>query len=380
MPKYAIEKMFAATISLQEATEIYEKMPEVLQSFIQSRVASHGIPATELLQKIPRHLLDNNIEIFKFIKSKDISHIIATSKGGSPINFNNWIFEDMGPNRSRGNDPMGFEEYLQAQLDNNVDAMGIEFGTADPGSPGYNAAFKQAFNIESDIEIEIDPELMTETLNNASVTSDGLWEGMGEALTEIGIPVGYLTFKVGFGGVIPFLKSIDWKKFLSSSQYRNKTLTKAFVAFRRGGWKQTAKAFVVGFLISVFPPLAYFMSAVGLTGLAAMGTRWLANKVIKVNGPLGNFLYKVSSILDGAHQFLKNVLNSFEKIIDVVIESASNVAKRIVKVGAEFLRQVRAVTKEIAQEVTAKASKFIQDASSKLSGWIFSWFGKTAVA
>ena len=368
------------SIPLKEAIEIFEKMPEVVQSYLQSKAGNHGIAAHELLQKIPEHLLDNNVEIFKFLKSKDISHIIATSKGGSPNDFKNWIFEDMGPNRSRGNDPMGLEEYLQAQLDNKVDAMGIEFGTADPGSPGYNAAYKQAFNVDSNIDLEIDPDLISNTLNNASVTSDGLWEGMGEALTEIGIPIGYLTFKVGFGSVIPFLKSIDWKQFLSSSQYRNKTVARAFTTFRQGGWKDTAKAFVIGFLISVFPPLAYFMSALGLTGLAAMGTRWLANKVINVNGPLGNFLYKISDALENAHKFLKNILNSFEKIVDVVINVASKTVKKVVTVGKEFARQVIAFSKKVAKDVSAKASRFIEESTNKISGWIFSWFGNTATA
>ena len=372
--------MFDRTVSLKEAMEIYEKMPEVVQNFLMTRSGPHGIAPHELLQKIPRILLDNNVEIFNFIKSKDISHVIATSKGGSSSNFSNWIWEDAGPNRSRGNDPMGFQEYLQAQLDNNVDAMGIEFGAADPGSPGYNAAFKQAFDVDSNVELDIDADLISETLNNASVTSDGLWGGMGEALTEIGIPIGYLTFKVGFGGVIPFLKSINWKLFLTSAQYRNKTLGRAFTAFRQGGWKDTAKAFVIGFLISIFPPLAYFMSAIGLTGLSAMGTRWLANKVIKVNGPLGSFLHRVSDILDKAHQFLKNILNSFEKVVDVVINTASNVVSKVVAVGMEFANQVVSISKRVARDLASTASGLLKKSTDRISGWIFSWFGRTAAA
>ena len=373
--------MFESTIPLKEAIEIFENMPEVVQSFLQARAGRHGIAAHELLQKIPRHLLDNNVEIFNFVKSKDISHVIATSKGGSSSSFNNWIFEDIGPNRSRGNDPMGLQEYLQAQIDNGVDAVGIEFGTADPGSPGYNAAFKQAFNIDSSVELEVDPDLISNALNDASSLSDGLWDGMGDALVEIGIPIGYLTFRLGFGGVIPFLRSVDWKQFLSSSQYRNKTVSRAFRAFRQGGWKDTAKAFLIGFLISVFPPLAYFMSAIGLTGLAAMGTRWLANKTINVCGPLGVFLHQIADVLEKAHQFLKNVLNSLDKIVDVVVYAASTTAKRIVKVGKEFANQVASISERVAREVSVKAARFLKESSAKISGWIFSWFGsKSAFA
>ena len=137
--------------------------------------------------------------------------------------------------------------------------------------------------------------------------ADAIWNGMSDALAEIGIPFGYVTFKLGFGGIFPFLKSIDWQLYKSDAKYRAKTLARALKAFREGGWKEAAKALLIGFLISEFPPIAYFMSAVGLTGIAAMGTRWLASKTIQSNGRVGRFLYKISDWLERVHRFLKHI-------------------------------------------------------------------------
>jgi len=353
--------------------EVYESLPSVVQAFLANRSSKYGIAPHELIRKIPAHLHDNAIEIYKFMKGKDISHIKATSKGGSASDFNNWIFEDLAPNRSRGNDAMRIEEFLDAQLDNDIEAMGIEFGTPNPGTPGFNAAYKQAFGVGFEGE-EIDPVLISEVINNPEVTSDVLWEGMGEALRDIGIPVGYLTFKVGFGGVIPFLRSINWQSFRDDARYRNKTLARALLAFRQGGWKETAKAFVIGFLIAAFPPLSYFMAAIGLTGIAAIGARWLANKLILVKGPFSFFLSIVSSALSSAHKFLKSVLAGFEKVVEVVIEAASNQAKKVISIAEEFVSSVRQVSTRIAKDLCEKVSGVIKNASRSIAGWVLSWF------
>ena len=84
----------APTISSLEAVKLFNDLPEVVQAYIGSRSGIYDISPSELLMKIPRTLLDNSVEIFKFMKSKDISHITATSQGGSPNDFKNWIYEE----------------------------------------------------------------------------------------------------------------------------------------------------------------------------------------------------------------------------------------------------------------------------------------------
>ena len=81
------ESLITPTISSTEAVKLYANLPEVVQAWLAGQGSRYGILPSELLMKVPENLLDNPVEIFKFIKSKDISHIIATSKGGSPNNF-----------------------------------------------------------------------------------------------------------------------------------------------------------------------------------------------------------------------------------------------------------------------------------------------------
>ncbi|WP_413440220.1 hypothetical protein [Synechococcus sp. MIT S1220] len=363
-------------VSIKEAIQIFGNLPEVLQSFIMSNGGRYGIPPQELLMKIPKHLLENPIEIFKFIKSKDISHKISLENGGSPSNPNNWIFEDAGPNRARQADPMGHEEYLDAQIDNINDGMNIDFGTPDPGTPGYNAAYKQAFG-EEPYEVPNDVgdgfQDIFENMSDAAA-ADAIWDGMFDALAEIGIPFGYITFKLGFGGIFPFLKSVDWKHYKTDAKYRAKTLARALKAFREGGWKVAAKALLIGFLIAVFPPIAYFMAAVGLTGIAAMGTRWLASKTIKSSGRVGRFLYSISDWLDRVHKFLKNILAGLDKIVDVVLKNASTAVKAIYTVGKSFASSVHTISKKVAKDLYRVGKDTLRQASQAISNWIFSWF------
>jgi hypothetical protein len=365
--------MIIQSISPKEAISLFEQLPEVLQQYLMSRAGEHAIAPHELLMKIPKSLLDNPIEIFKFLKSKDISHLIATSQGGSSTSFHNWTFEDATSNSVRQEDPMRLEEYLNAQLKNQSDAIGIEFGTPDPSSHGYNAAYRQAFGSEAEVSIDID--LLSKMLSDPSVTAHALWDGMGEALRDLGIPIAYLTFKVGFGGIFPFLRTIDWMAFKTDSRYRSKTLARAMRAFREGGWKEAAKAFLIGFLIAVFPPLSYFMAAMGFTGLAALGARWLASKAIKVTGALEVFLNGVASVLEIAHKFLKAVLAGFEKVAEVLIEVATGTVKKVYSVGKRFAGEVCAMSASVARDLCRRASSAATKTAQLISGWVLDWFG-----
>ena len=102
---------------------------------------------------------------------------------------------------------------------------------------------------------------------------------------------------------------------MQNAQYRQSVLARALRVFRENGWKEAAKAVVIGFLIAMFPPISFFVAAVGLTGIAAMGTRWLANKAYRFNGPTAVALRKVADAIQLVHLFLKRALDSLKKLL-----------------------------------------------------------------
>ena len=196
-----------------EALKIFADLPEVLQAYMTGRAGEYGIPAHELLQKMPQMLLDNPVEIFKFLKSKHISHLKAISEGGSENSFWNWTFEDGSVNMSRQADPMRLEEFLDAQIDSKNDALAIEFGTPDPATPGYNAAFEEAFGESSD-GIKNVSDAINELTENQWVQKTGgvgttpisetseAADGLLESLEAFGIPVTYVAIR-GIRNVFP---------------------------------------------------------------------------------------------------------------------------------------------------------------------------------
>jgi phage-related protein len=180
--------------------------------------------------------------------------------------------------------------------------------------------------------------------------------------------------------VLAFLRSIDSKKFRIDGQYRQSILARALRVFREHGWKEAAKAVVIGFLIAMSPPVSFFVAAVGLTGVAAMGTRWLANKCYKLNGPVGTALAKVADVIESVHLFLKRALDALERVVEVVIEVATNITKRVVSAGAHFASSVYQVAKSVAQDAARVVSESVSRITDKVSGWIFSWFARPALA
>lgn len=291
---------------------------------------------------------------------------------------------------------MQFEEYLRAQIDSHLDASVIEFGTPDPLTPGYNAAYEQAFGVSNVVK----PVQFDEVGDAIDQITGSHWDpiertfagsGAIEALensflVELGIQFAYVTFK-GIGGVFPFLKSINWKEFKASPGYRNKQLARALRVFREHGWKELTKAVVIGFMIASFPPLAYFMAAVGLTGVSALGSRWMANRFNLLPGQLTSALNRISQVLMAAHAFLKRVLDALEKVVDVVIESATQTVKKVVRVGSQLLKSVSTVAKSVAKDMVnigkttaCKATKLMEEGCRAIVSWVIGWFGTPAPA
>ena len=393
------ESLITPTISSTEAVKLYANLPEVVQAWLAGQGSRYGILPSELLMKVPENLLDNPVEIFKFIKSKDISHIIATSKGGSPNNFKNWIFENASVNRSRQADPMGLEEYLQAQIDNKIESFGIDFGTPDPGTPGFTREFGDAFGLDS-INQATEMESVGEEISKLSgyymapkpdfpgeftpiSLSGEAGDVLQETLTDIGIPATYVVLR-GINQVFPFLKSVDWKQFKTSCKYRFSVVNRALKAFRDGGWKEAVKAIVMGFLVAAFPPISYLLASIGLTGVTALGTRWLANNYKKLPKGVASALQLISKVLKASQEFLKKVLVFFERIVDVVVDKTTKAVKSVISSSQRFVNQVfettKLVAKELVQSVKKSTAKVVNSIGKKLSSWVFSWFGQAQFA
>ena len=61
------ESLITPTISSTEAVKLYANLPEVVQAWLAGQGSRYGILPSELLMKVPENLLDNPVEIFKFI-------------------------------------------------------------------------------------------------------------------------------------------------------------------------------------------------------------------------------------------------------------------------------------------------------------------------
>ena len=365
---------FSISMNEIQASKLFGQLPEVLQAYLAQRSGEYGIPPHDLLRKIPEGLHDNPLEIFNFLKEKHISHITAISNGGSPDSFMNWVFEDGAANIARNNDPMNILEFLNAQADARLDSMVVEFGTPDPGTPGFNQQFAEFFGVE---QLESAPDFsdvgnaIQDIAGGDQIVCEAAHQALQDSLFEVGVPAGYVTVR-GLRTVWPFLRSVDWKRFRADSQYRNAMVSRALMTFRNGGWKEAAKAVVVGFLIAAFPPLSYMMAALGLTGVASIGIRWLATHHGLLPTGVAAALNMIAGFLKRVAGFLRNVLVFVEKIVDVVIEAGSTAVKKIVQGGQKFISSVSKTAKALANGVATIANS--------ISSWVFGWFCRPAFA
>lgn len=351
-----------------QASKLFGLLPEVLQAYLAQRAGEYGIIPHDLIRKIPQNLLDNPLEIFKFLKEKHISHIKATSVGGSENSFANWIFEDGNINSGRHNDPMNLNEYLTAQADAHHDSVDIEFGTPDPGSIKYNEEFAEFFGLE---QLDDTPDFsqvgnaIEQIAGGDDLVRETAHRALQDSLFDVGIPVGYVAIR-GLRTVWPFLRSIDWGRFRRQSRYRNAVVSRALMTFRNGGWKEAPKAVVMGFLISSFPPLSYMMAALGLTGIASLGIRWLASHHQLLPSGVANALNRIADFLDRVAGFLKRVLVFIERVVDVIIEVATSAVKKVVRAGSGFIQDVTRVARSMASGVGSVARSIFS--------WVCGWF------
>ena len=111
-------QLFTSMISLEEAAVLFEQLPDSVHDYMTRRGSNYGISAEDLLRKTPSDLHGHPELIEQFWRDRHISHFHATSKGGCPGCFDNWMAEDSSPNQSRGNDYMEGHERQEAYQGN----------------------------------------------------------------------------------------------------------------------------------------------------------------------------------------------------------------------------------------------------------------------
>lgn len=105
-----------------EPFETPESLPPEIYDYLKERGDVYGIPVKDLLDKVPDVLKHHPNLIQAFVQSKDISHVIAVSNGGSPNDPDNWIFEDGSPNSARKAKTMTDTEIVSAACDSLYDS------------------------------------------------------------------------------------------------------------------------------------------------------------------------------------------------------------------------------------------------------------------
>ena len=312
-----------------EALNLFSQIPDSLQSYLIARGGQYGISGTELLRKVPQHLVDNPLDVEEYLRSKDISHIQATSQGGSPNDFNNWIFEDPSINRARGADPMNFHEQISAEIDNNIDAYLIDSSTPDD-------LISNAVSVD-DIESVI-------AENNFELLNEFLESNLQE-LVSSGISIGYVVGKSSRQAML-FLRDIDWRRFRYDITYRNIVVNDAFKSFKENGWKELTKSLVIGFLIVGFPPLRFLFIGKCVAGFASFGFRWLASRKF-VKGEIGWALTRIANCFDTLNGFFSKLLKFAEDIVGALVEFVIEIAKGI----GETISNMAEGIKQIAQNI-----------------------------
>ena len=359
--------------------------PENL-SYLRNRAANHGLSPEELLAEFP---VEHRSEDFvsAVLPDLQISHLIPQTMNAeladAPRNIVLELKSQLGGiNQSRGDRPMGIDEAhdVHAQTEVFLDARAAELDGLDP----------LAFDSELPaVRVpDLSPDELREQLE-AAFSAAGWQEGLSnmsnhvlQFLADMGVPVAAVLAR-GASSVWPFLRSINWRRFLSDWRYCLSTLSRAMKVWREGGWKEACRSLVLGIMIAMVPGLSTFVAALGLTGLGALGVRWLANRTFMQNTPLAVVLGQVADVLQACQRFLAGVFKLVEKVVDVVVDVATKSVKHVVAGVAAGAQQVLAVCSAIARsavQVTCSATRSVGRIANGIFGWVRGWFHSPSFA
>jgi hypothetical protein len=97
-------------------------------SYLEKRGQPYGIGLKEMLNKTPSSILDDPSKIIEFWQNKDISHILPISTHPDlAADPNNWFPEDISENRSAQDTPRDLADILEANIDNNLDIIDMDY-------------------------------------------------------------------------------------------------------------------------------------------------------------------------------------------------------------------------------------------------------------
>ena len=377
-----------APLTTAELQELRQWSPENF-AYLRDRAANQGLTPEQLLAEFPP---DHRGEAFvsAVLPDLEISHVIPKEfrpdLADEPSNVILELTTELGGrNQSRGATVMRPQEVqeVQAQTDAFLDACAADLQGADP------LLFSHTTHLGSDAAettlsfSHLDPELFSADIA-AAITDAGWQQGLShisdhvlEFLAEMGIPVASVTVR-GVASLWPFLRTIDWKLFCSDWRYTIKTLNRAMRTWREGGWKEASKALMLGVMVAHVPHLATVAAALGLTGIGALGVRWLASRRFMQNTPLAAVLHRIADVLTAMAGVLRRVFQLVERITEVVIEGASQVVKRVASAAAGGTEQLIAVCSGLATRAFRASGRALSQASrvaGNLYRWVSSWFG-----
>ena len=354
--------------------------------YLRDRAADHGLTPEQLLAEFPPDHRSEAI-VSAALPDLEVSHLIPQSMrpdfANEPGNVVLELCSELGGmNQQRGARVMTQDELMdvQHQFDVYLDARSAELQGSDPLFLGHDNW--HSVDVIDSASISLDPEMFNVQMSIAT-TEAGWQEGLSNMaehvlhfLGEMGVPVAAVTAR-GAAALWPFLRSVDWKCFCSDWRYTIKTLNRAMRAWREGGWKEACKALVLGVMVAHVPHLATVVAAIGLTGLGALGVRWLASSSFMQNTSLGPVLHKIGQVLTAIATFLRSVFKLVEHIADVMIEGASKVVKHVATALSEGAQQVLRVCREMATTAVKAAGRAFSSAArvaSNLCGWVTGWF------
>lgn len=361
------------------------------RAYLRDRAAAHGLTPEELLAEFPPDHRGEEL-VMAALPDLEISHVfhqmgfpfLRDSTGNIVLELSH---ELGGRNQMRGNRVMEPQEVadVQSQTEAFLDARRAELAGMDPLSLGQEGLLtgRELAPVAGVDPIEFQAQM------EAVFTDAGWQQGLSnvtapvlEFLEALGVPVAAVVAR-GASSVWPFLRSIQWQRFVSDWRYALKTLTRAMRVWREGGWKEACRCIVLGVMIAMLPSLSAMVAALGLTGLGAMGARWLADRRFMQGTQLGTVLIRVAEVLNLCRRFLASAFRLVERVADVVVDAASKVVKRVATTVADGTRQVMAICSEIATtavRATRSVARGAGEIARGLFGWVSGWFSRPRYA
>lgn len=355
-------------------------------AYLSQRAAKHDLTPEQLLAEFPP-LHRSEAFVSEVLPELEISHILPKAfhpeLADAPANILLEVKTELGGlNQVRQGRPMDLAEALEVRQHTELylNAKSIELAGAAP--------LLGASDADAIPDTVVDPAELGEQLE-VFISGAGWQEGLSQVgdqvlgfLADMGVPVAAVVAR-GATSVMPFLRSIDWQRFVSDWRYTQRTLMRALKVWRQGGWKEACRCVVLGVMIAMVPGLSRMLVVLGLCGLGALGVRWIASRRFLAGTPLAAVLHRLADLLQSVRQMLARVFALVERVADVVVEAATRVVKHISTHATAGARQLGVVCGAIVNTAVQATRRSVQGAARITAGlvtWVSGWFSGPAVA